>query len=179
MQWDNLKDKKEFWDDQIPEKNHQERFEQKLNEHFPKKSNGTFQWLRIAAVLLIAFVSIWFLMQPKEVEQVAVESNENQLPIEDAEYYYKMAIDKQFQMLAAFDDSPDYQNMISDSKALIKKLEEDYITLEKELELTADYRVAAAMISNYQNRIKILEELIQNIQYVNHLKEENHENLSI
>lgn len=179
MQWDNLKENKGLWDDQLPEKNHQERFEQKLNEHFPTSSKTSLNWLKIAASLIVVITATWFLMKPNVSDSVAETNTNSSLPIEDAEYYYKVTIDKQFEMLAAYNDSPEFNSMIEDSKELIMKLEADYKELQKELERTADYRVAAAMISNYKSRIKILEELIQNIQYVNHLKQENHENLSI
>lgn len=179
MQWDNLKYNKGLWEDQVPENGHHQRFEKKLDEQFSKtKKRGLTVW-KVAATLIVLISSVWFLLNNETSTPNGELTEASALPIDDAEYYYRLTIEKQFELLANYNESPEHQSMIEESKQMILQLEVDYKELEQELELTADYRVATAMISNYKSRIKILEELIQNIQYVNHLKEENHENLSI
>ena len=101
---------------------------------------------------------------------------EDDIPIEEAELYYKHSFENQMDLLATHSQSIEAKVLIEESQLMVDTLDMQYKQLEIQLKETGDQRVAAAMINNYKSRIKILETLIQQLKYVNHLKEENHEN---
>ena len=61
-------------------------------------------------------------------------------------------------------ESPEFQKIIVDALFQIEILEQDYQKLKKDLEKSGnDKRVIHAMVSNYQNRIQILQDVLTNI----------------
>ncbi len=68
--------------------------------------------------------------------------------------------------------------MIDESLQLINELQVEYKELEKEFKHTGDQRVATAMILNYKSRITILEKLVEQLEFVNQLKNQKDEEIS-
>tara|TARA_B110000046_G_scaffold15690_1_gene15014 strand:- start:23695 stop:23904 length:210 start_codon:yes stop_codon:yes gene_type:complete len=68
--------------------------------------------------------------------------------------------------------------MIEESLQLINELQAEYKELEKEFKHTVDQRVATAMILNYKSRITILEKLVEQLEFVNQLKNQKDEEIS-
>ncbi len=181
MQWDDLKNRKTDFDEMEPEKGHLNRFEDRLKETFSSHEKKNFLWLRIAAIFVLSFGILWFLNngeKPIEIAENTTEQNDESIPIEEAEYYYKNAFSKKIELLAKENTSPESKTLIEESNQMILDLDNEYLKLVEELERTGDQRVAVAMINNYKSRIKILEALILKIKYINQLKKENDENIS-
>ena len=169
---------KNAFDAYEPSNGHEERFDRKLNDAFGKK-NKDYRWLKVAASILVVVscCGLWFLSQPIKDNMVEVEDlKEDDIPIEEAELYYKQSFENQMDLLATHSQSIEAKVLIEESQLMVDTLDMQYKQLEIQLKETGDQRVAAAMINNYKSRIKILETLIQQLKYVNHLKEENHEN---
>ena len=72
--------------------------------------------------------------------------------------------------------SPETQKLVDDAIFQISILEEQYLDLKKDLcESGNDKRVIFAMITNFQNRIDVLQSVIQQIENVNQLKNNQNE----
>ncbi|MAY83117.1 MAG: hypothetical protein CMP59_03205 [Flavobacteriales bacterium] len=177
-----IKENKSEFDEQELPFGHEARFQNRLKKMNRKPGRN---WLKIAAaaVILIATGALLWDNDSSElnssVETVADLELERQLPeeleIEEASKYYEQTLDQQFTALEEFYADDDSKTLIEETKNLIAKLREDYKELEKELESTGDERVVLAMIQNYQQRISLLEELVQKLTYIKHLKQSNHE----
>ena len=85
---------------------------------------------------------------------------------------------KQLNNIAQAYTGTESKQMIDESMLLIKTLQKEYIELEKDLRKTGDRRVATAMILNYKSRITILEKLVEQLEYVNQLKNQTDEKIS-
>lgn len=77
-------------------------------------------------------------------------------------------------------NSPETEVIVKDALAQMEKLDEDYDKLKKDLKKSGqDKRVIFAMISNLQQRIDLLNNVLEHIESINELKIPNHENNTI
>jgi len=164
-----------FFDDELPPTGHQLRFEKKLDDAFPRKQD--VHWWKIAAIFILA-LGIGFGWNFFSDTNKAASSlqQENEIPLNEAEQYYKRSVSMQLKSIAENYTSTESVQMIEESQELLDELALQYKELEKELKKTGNQKVAAAMINNYKSRIEILESLIEKLNYVNHLKSQEHEN---
>ena len=161
---------------------HEARFQAKLDKINKRSSNF---WLKIAAAIALLIVSgtlLWNDPNPEMTSSVETIKDlqlerklSDEFEIDEATKYYQQNLDRQFSALEEFYADEDSKALIEETKALITKLRESYKELEKELESTGDERVVLAMIQNYQKRISLLEELVQKLTYIKHLKQSNNE----
>jgi hypothetical protein len=175
-----LIDNKDQFDEGVPSSGHELRFERRLRDSFGERKTH-FYWIKIAVSLffVLAATSIWFYTENKDTGVIEIADKvRNEIPVEEAEQYYKQSFKSQFDIIAANYTSLEGKNMIEESNILIQKLDLQYQTLEKELEETGDQRVAAAMINNYKSRIQILETLVRKLKFVTQLKKEKNENFA-
>lgn len=172
-------DSQEDWNtEQMPE-GHEARFENRLESAFGKpKQNRWKSLLAYAAVLGTLLIGFAIAFDSSQTENnFAEEEQESSFPIAEAQKYYAQSVSTQLKVLDGLAVNPIAKDIVSDTKKEIEELEEQYKKLESELLKTGDQRVAAAMIGNFQSRIKILETLIQQLNYVNQLNKEENENL--
>lgn len=189
MKEENLRERiqanKEIYDEIEPLDGHEERFIEKLGESTNHRSEFSFWKIAAAAILLISIGTFFWLNQstPKSAPVAQVKDSlrdpsraEENIPLEAAEFYYENSIDQQLAVLDNFYRDKDSRDLIISSKEIIKELRAEYAELEEALQETGDERIVIAMINNYKSRIKILEELIQKLQYIKQLKAEKNEN---
>jgi len=173
--------KSDFDDHEVPT-GHEARFQSRLKQSNRKSFD---LWFKIAAAVVIV-VGIGVLFQNGQpnnlnptVETVAdlkLERHFAERPeIEEVSRYYEQSLNQQFSALEEFYPDKDSRLLIEETKVLIAKLREDYTELEKELKSTGDERVVLAMIQNYQKRISLLEELVEKLTYIKHLKQSENE----
>jgi predicted nucleic acid-binding Zn-ribbon protein len=75
--------------------------------------------------------------------------------------------------------TPENQKLIEDAFVQLETLEIQYTELTFELkESNEDNRVIYAMISNFQRRIEVLQNLVGQIENIKNLKNTNYENYS-
>lgn len=158
---------------------HQDRFLSKLkNQNSVTQTNnssGSNFWkpfLSIAASLLICF-SVFTVLNPSEdVKDLASVSPE----MAETQNFFTLTISKELLKLNE-ERSPETENLINDAMKQMKILEKEYESLKVDLtESGDDKRVIYAMISNFQTRIDILNNVMQTIENVKNLKEINNEN---
>ena len=89
--------------------------------------------------------------------------------------FFTTSIDEELRKLQQ-ESSPEVQILIQDALKRIKFLEKDYESLKIDLKNSGeDNRVIYAMISNFQNRIDILQNTLEQINTVKQLKNTSNE----
>jgi len=157
-----------------PNIGHFNRFEAKLNSTNKKGSFKLYKLVSLIAVAasVILYIGIWvgssFNSSGLELSSVSPKMNET-------ENYFITTIQKEIQLVEKEKNSSNKQ-LINDSFAQLKKLEKQYNLLEIDLkENKSDPRIIYAMIANYQQRITVLQSLIQQLKDVKQLKTQTHE----
>ncbi len=170
------------FDTQEPAEGHEERFLDKLDAmqgvvSLRRKKRNWWKPLSIAAsvVLLIGLGIGYIGSEPSIEERVAEISPE----ASQTHFYFANLVEEQVRELEKL-DSPETKVIIEDTMSQLQKLEEDYSRLEKDLLEGGDSRlILSAMITNFQTRIDLLEEVMNQIDAIKNLKTYNDENFTI
>ncbi len=170
------------FDTQEPVKGHEERFMEKLNASkglvtLERKKLNWWKPLSIAAsiaiVLGVAFTQ--FNSKPTIEERVAEISPE----VSNAQFHFASLIEQQVKELEA-EDSPQTQKIIADTMTQLSNLSKDYESLEKELLKGGNSKlILSAMITNFQTRIDLLNDVLTQIETIKNLKKQNDANFTI
>ncbi len=165
-----------------PQSGHQDRFLEKLSS-----TNDTSiaaaekpSWKKLfsiaASIAILAVVSIGLLNQtPSIEEQVAKVSPE----ISNSQFYFASLIEDQITELNA-ENSPETQKIISDTMIQLKNLEANYTNLEKDLVAGGNSKLLlSAMITNFQTRIDLLNDVLEQIEDIKNLKNYNDANYTL
>ncbi|MBZ0326678.1 MAG: hypothetical protein K8F54_03675 [Altibacter sp.] len=153
---------------------HQKRFLEKL--HAEKHTRNNPKWwkpLSIAASVLVIFgIGFTFLNTPSiEAAELASVSPE----MEQTQTFFTTTINKELQTLKNF-DAPETKALVDDALKQMEVLEVQYEKLKVDLvESGNDKRVIYAMITNFQSRIELLEQVITTIEEVKNLNNTKNE----
>lgn len=161
------------FDVENPSLGHESRFLNKLKkQNNPKlkrvsaKTNIWKPFLGIAASLTILF-AIFIGTQKNEESQDLASVSPKMAQTQD---FFTASINEELKKLQEA-SAPEVQSIIQDALLRIKKLEENYETLKLDLKQSGeDNRVIYAMISNFQNRIDILQNTLEQINIIKQLK---------
>lgn len=157
--------------------NHQQRFLEKLHSYNTQatKRQWNFRpkpWMTIAAcvaILISVVFSIKMNNQPAGLAAVSPKMAQTQ-------DFYTATIHKELKKIAN-QKTPETKILVEDAMFQMKKLEQDFAILQKDLIKSGDdSRVIYAMIANFQMRISLLKKVLEQIEHVKLLKQENHEN---
>ena len=159
------------FDIQQPTKNHEKRFLDKLNKQSGNyKSNGSIRklWLPVigiaASIVLLISLTVGTNSNP-EITGLASVSPE----MAKTESFFTATISAELKKLEASSNS-DTRLLIKDAMVQLNRLEAEYNVLISDLiESGQDQRVIYAMISNFQNRIEVLENTLKQIEHVKEL----------
>jgi hypothetical protein len=154
---------------------HQQRFMEKLTKQKTsapiKKRNWMWPLGIAASFLVIITVSSLFFNTPVKEKDLASVSPE----MEQTQSFFVTTINKQLATLTSNKD-PEVSELISETLDELEVLELHYSKLKKDLlESGDDSRVIAAMISNFQDRIALLEQVTQTIEEIKTLKKTTYE----
>jgi hypothetical protein len=163
-------DKHRDFDLKEPDAGHFERFQARLKARDQKKSKVIYwPWLSVAAALLIIF-GIWYgkdLNPNKGLELADVSPK-----MEETQSFFMQTIQKEIKAIEK-NKNPENQKVIDDAFAQLDILEKDYKQLTLELKVSnEDKRVIFAMITNFQKRIEILQNLMEKLEEIERLKEQ-------
>jgi len=156
-----------------PNKDHELRFLDKLKandlaSNTSKKSSG-FNWkpfLAIAASVLICLSVFITTQNEPEISDLASVSPE----LSETQDFFTATIENELKKLNN-ERSPLTEQIITDALEQIQLLETDYQNLKTDLtESGNDQRVIYAMITNFQNRIDILNTVLEDIETIKELK---------
>jgi len=154
------------FDFDTPQLGHQQRFLNKLqNQNFERPSNNSKYaiWkplFAVAASLVLCFGIFTSLNTKKDLDGLAGISPE----LSKTQSFFTTAIENELIALKA-KRSPKTEQLISDALEQLDLLEKDYEKLKLDLtESGNDKRVIYAMIANFQNRIDVLDNVMQDIE---------------
>ena len=140
---------------------HQKRFMDRLNEvTTERKPRKWWKPLSIAAsVLVLVTAGFFFLQDNGNSNELASISPE----LEKTEDFFINTINSELETLKSLDDY-DSKKLVKDALKSLEILEVEYGKLKFDLQKSGnDQRVVAAMIENFQNRIDLLQQVIEKI----------------
>lgn len=153
------------FDLQEPQAGHLERFERKLNRSSNEKKYS-WKWLSVAAsiVLLIGFY-LGSLQQPKTFDLADVSPK-----MEEVQNYFIRTINQELKTIEK-NRSLNTETVIESALNELEELEESYALFVKELNKNRNQaKIINAMIKNYQQRLQILENVLQQIEQIKNPK---------
>ena len=155
------------FDIEEPSIGHFDRFEAKLNKgQKPRRNARLYSFIAIAASVVL-FFGLWivntFSNQQFELAKISPEMKEKQ--------NYNDSTNSNDIEKINLERSTDTETLINDALKQINKLDNQYQVLLNELkESTEDKRIIYAIISNFQQRIDVLQSLLVQIEEVKQLK---------
>lgn len=167
------------FDVEEPHNGHRERFYRKLEKSgSSKKSKVRKLWtpfIGIAAGFLLAlFLAGQFFgndLQAKNSDLASISPEMKQ-----TQEFYTGVITRELNTLSK-ENSPETRAIVNDALIQMQKLEKEYDGLKKDLlESGKDQRVIYAMIQNFQQRIDLLNNVLNKIENIKELKTKPHEN---
>lgn len=175
-----FKDLEGTFDIDMPNTGHKNRFLEKLKEQnstivssTTKKANYWKPFLAVAASIVVCF-SVFTIMQQQGKERNDLASVSPELS--QTQSFFTTAIAQELATLEA-QRSPETEAVIYDVERKLKILEKDYNTLKVDLtESGNDKRVIYAMITNFQNRIDLLQTVLEHIEDAKNFKQNQNEN---
>jgi hypothetical protein len=167
------------FDVEEPNAGHENRFLTKLRnqnreviELSKPKTNFWKPFLSIAASIVLivtVFISITNSNKPHDLASISPEMAETQ-------NFFTNAISAELEKLNR-ELTPEFQDLVVDALFQIELLEQNYIKLKEDLTVSGnDKRVINAMISNFQDRIDILNNVLNQIEELKSSKTETYEN---
>lgn len=170
------------FDIEEPQEGHQQRFLEKLQASqgvvsIERKKKSWWKTLSIAAsVAILCAVGIGFFNSaPSRDEQVAKISPE----VSQSQFYFANLIEEQVLELEN-ESTPETQKIIDDTLVQLHRLETNYIKLEQDLLNGGNSKLLlSAMITNFQTRIDLLEDVLNQISTIKILKNQNDANYTI
>ncbi|WP_040278611.1 hypothetical protein [Psychroserpens damuponensis] len=169
------------FDVDMPNKGHENRFLEKLKQQnnpvvdlTSKKSNYWKPFLAVAASIILCFGVFTVMQQQQNNELMDLASVSPELS--QTQSFFTTAIAQEVASLEAL-RSPETEDMVNDAMKELKILEQEYQTLKVDLsESGNDKRVIYAMIANFQNRIDVLQTVLEHIEEVKNFKLNQNEN---
>lgn len=163
------------FDIEVPNLGHQQRFIDKLNKTETKVANRkTNYWKPLLAVAasVVLILSIALNIKPdttqKDLASISPELAETQ-------NFFSNTIAFELNKLKT-EKSPETQKLVNDALLRLDRLESEYKNLKLNLtESGEDQRVIYAMITNFQNRIDVLQSTLLQIEALKTLKQNNYE----
>ena len=166
------------FDIEVPNLGHQQRFLDKLNRKNDLASPGTPKrslWkpvLSVAASLVLMFALFFGTQQEASAKDLASISPE----MAETQNFFTATISDELAKLNN-ETSPETKILVDDALKQMEILESEYELLKTDLTDSGDdKRVIYAMISNFQNRIDLLQNVLQNIEEIKQLKQSTNEN---
>jgi uncharacterized protein YsxB (DUF464 family) len=169
-----------------PEKGHEERFLKKLKGgnsevtgvvDLTKKKKSWLRPLSVAAslVVLVSIGLSLFDTAPTIDEQVTEISPE----VSQTQFYFASLIEEQIRELEK-SSSPETQQIIDDTMVQLQRLETNYQKLEQDLVQGGNSKlILSAMVTNFQTRIDLLKDVIDQIENIKTIKKLNDANFTI
>lgn len=155
------------FDIEEPSIGHFNRFEARLQNKRKKKPFNKF-YLVASVVLLFVVIGFKLFSEKANTNMVTPE-------FKQTENYFSTVINDELKKVVA-QKNADNQQIISDAFLQMKKLEDNYKQLQKDLKNTQNKKaIIYAMLDNYQQRIKILQNLLNTLNQYKQLKNTNYE----
>jgi len=185
MKEDNLeklfKELEGTFDIEAPKIGHHDRFLARLNvssEQDAKAPKGVSRWkvFAIAASVALLFTLGINLYSGNTGSSTAAKVAEISPEVSQTEYYFVNIINEQVQQLES-ESTPETKKIVDDAMLQLKKLETNYKKLEQDLLNGGNSKlILSAMITNFQTRMDLLQEVLNQIETFKNLKDYTDEN---
>lgn len=170
------------FDTETPKHGHEDRFLEKLRlgNNTTLTTGKSFSWWKpssiAASIAVLIAVGIGLVNQNKTMqEQLAKVSPE----VSNTQFYFASLIEEQVKELEA-ESAPETQQIIADTMTQLVILEQNYDQLKIEmLSGGNDKLLLRAMITNFQTRIELLQDVLEQIETIKTLKNYNDENYTL
>ncbi|QLE02858.1 hypothetical protein HX109_15260 [Galbibacter sp. BG1] len=177
---DLFKGLRDQWDVEEPSPNHEHRFLEKLNaqketKSLPEKKFGnTWKILSVAASLaILLIVGIKFFGTSSTVSNTTAEEPTE---VQKTQFYFASLINEEMEKIQA-ESTPETKQIVADAMLQMKKLKLDYEKLEKDLANDGNSKqILHAMIINFQTRINLLQDVLDQMEEFKKLNTSNNEN---
>lgn len=163
-----------------PEAGHEQRFREKLDSGSRKSTRTSgiiplwLPWMALAACFLIAVVLFGGFFDPNQQNHGELASVSPEMA--DTQDFYASVITRELTKLEQ-EKTPETEAIIQDALKQLEILETDYNKLKNDLVKSGqDKRVIYAMITNFQRRIDLLNQVLEKVNNINTLKITPHEN---
>ncbi|MEQ8422041.1 MAG: hypothetical protein RIB64_18695 [Arenibacter algicola] len=167
------------FDTSEPTDGHRQRFLAKLEASstaVAKTKKKHFKPLSIAAAVLLLCTTGFNLLNtsPSVQQQVSKISPE----ITNTEYYFASVIEDQVKKMQN-ESTPETQKLIADTMIQLRNLDSDYKKMEQDLLDGGNSKlILSAMITNFQTRIDLLNEVLEQIEEIKNFKNYENENIT-
>jgi len=152
---------------------HFDRFQNRISSDKKRKTNS-WKWISIAASVVLIF-GIWL---GQNNSSQGLDLADVSPKMEETQDYFTSLIRSEIEKVN-LERNEDSEKMIKDAFLRLDKLDEQYNNLTVELKSSdQDKRVIFAMISNFQQRIEVLQNLLEQIDNNKQLKATKYENYS-
>jgi len=163
------------FDTEEPDFGHFNRFEAKLAKNKakqPKWNPRSWTWIAVAASIALLF-GVWF---GGYSAKTGLELADVSPQMEETQSFFVSTIQNEIENIN-LKRNDENQHIIDDAFKQLNKLEDNYKNLTLELDTSnKDKRIIYAMISNFQQRIEVLQYLLQQLDELEQLKTGNHDN---
>jgi hypothetical protein len=172
---DFIQQNRALFDREEPPVGHFERFQKRLDE--PAKGGSFrgvvkfFPWFMAAAsILLLLFVST---IKINETNKAGIELAQISPELKETQGFFESTIRKEIAQIESA-KNPENQKIIEDGFTQMKKLEENYQKLTLELKESGENkRVIFAMITNFQQRIDVLQTILLQLEELENFNKKN------
>lgn len=170
------------FDTEEPQIGHQQRFLEKLQASqgvvvMQKKKTNWWKPLSIAAsVLVLLGVGFSMFNTSSSIDQQVAEISPE---VSQTQVYFASLIEDQVRQLES-ESTPETKKIITDTMVQLKKLEANYKMLEQDLLDGGNNKlILSAMITNFQTRIDLIQDVLNQIENIKTLKKQNDANFTI
>ena len=163
---DFFKNKRQEFDAVEPDVGHFERFQARLNkvDDAPKKKGGTPWYILAVAASVLLIFGYWMGNYNQSSVSQGIELADVSPQMEETENFYLATIQKEVNEIKLKKTTAN-QKIIDDAFIQLELLETNYRKLTLELkESNADKRVIYAMITNFQSRLQVLQNLMDQLE---------------
>ena len=157
-----------------PALGHFDRFEARLARHEDGSKTvrwnpNTWKWLAVAASVAL-LITLSLKIPPQEPGMQLAEISPE---MEETQSFFVATIQKELETIEAR-KTDENTEVIDSSLEHLKILEQEYQQLTIDLENSyEDKRIIYAMINNFQQRVEVLQNLLEQLDEINNLKSEN------
>lgn len=145
-----------------PSAGHEKRFERKLNRQESTHQKTSWKWLSVAASIVL-ILGFWL---GSNHERRQIELADVSPKMEEVQNYFVSTINRELKTLEK-NRSLDTETIIEKALDELEELEDNYKLFIKELNNTGNTtKIINAMIKNYQHRLEILENVLQQIEQI-------------
>jgi len=167
------------FDVETPDSGHRARFIEKLDQADTpvKKPNYSKYWyLNIAAALIICIGTFSIYNSKSNTNTIIVKTTtENPfIDISNAQFHLEGIVKRELVKLE-LERNDTTENLINGALSQLQFLEKEQHKLEEQLKVNYDKRIIKALVDNFQYRIQLLENVMQQIEITKEIKTENYE----